>query len=140
MALELEALGTFTVHGKSERTWRFSRGPFGRRSVSEFEGAVWESDRVRAEAVWGNGTYRAGEEISEVNVRTMLETHDGALLYFDYLGRFRLQDMSAGNGYVIMTGRIETSDERYDWLNATQIVGKGAPTEGLMSYELYALG
>ncbi len=136
MTLELSSLGTFTVHAGP--SWRFSRGPLGTRSVSEFEGVTWESERVRARSVWANGTYRSGETIAEVHVRAMLETDDEAMLYIDYLGRFRRREMGAG-GREIMSGRIETADERYDWLNATQVVGKGTLFEDTMTYELYAL-
>ena len=107
--------------------------------MSILEGATWESDRVRAEAVWINGTYRSGRETAEVNVRAMLETDDGALLYIDYVGRFRPQLMGTEGGPVMMSGRVDTPDERYDWLNATQVVGKGTLSDEVMTYELYAL-
>ena len=137
MTLELTDLGTFAV--RTGDSWRFSRGPLGGRSVSILEGATWESERVRAEAVWINGTYRSGRETAEVNVRAMLETDDGALLYIDYVGRFRPQLMGTEGGPVMMSGRVDTPDERYDWLNATQIVGKGTLSDEVMTYELYAL-
>ena len=86
MTLELTDLGTLAV--RTGDSWRFSRGPLGGRSTSILPGATWESERVRAEAVWINGTYHSGREIAEVNVRAMLETDDGALLYLDYFGRF----------------------------------------------------
>ena len=123
MTLELTSLGTFTVHAGP--SWRFAGGPLGTRSVSEFEGVTWESERVCARSVWANGTYRSGDAIVEVHVRAMLETSDAAMLYIDYVGRFRPRELAAGTGRVLMTGRFETADQRYDWLNATQVVGQG---------------
>lgn len=137
MTLELTGLGTLAV--RTGDSWRFSRGPLGGRSVSILPGATWESERVRAEAVWINGTYRSGREIAEVNVRAMLETDDGALLYLDYFGRFRPMQMASEGGPVIMSGRVDTDDERYAWLNATQVVGKGQLADEVLGYELYAL-
>ena len=137
MTLELTDLGTLAV--RTGHSWRFTRGPLGGRSTSILPGATWESERVRAKAVWINGTYRSGRELAEVNVRAMLETDDGALLYLDYFGRFRPQLMASEGGPVMMAGRIETPDERYDWLNAIQVVGRGTLADDVMSYEMYAL-
>lgn len=135
--MELIPLGTLTAHtGKS---WRITDGPLGTRSVSELPRVVWDGDRVRARSHWANGTYRSTPHTGEVQVRTMLEADDGALIYLDYVGRFLPRGLAGGSGHVMMTGRIETADERYRWLNTTQVVGKGTLSEDRMTYEVFAL-
>ena len=137
MTLRLVPAGALVV--RAGPSWRFAGGPLGTRSVSEFEGVAWEGERVRARSVWANGAYRAGPETAEVHVRAMLETGDAALIYLAYAGRFRLRGMAAGTGRVIMTGRAETADERYGWLNEAAIAGEGRLSAGRMTYDLYLL-
>ena len=137
MPLELAPFGTLTVH--SGESWRLASGPRGARSVTSFDSLTWEAEGFRARAHWANGTYLAGPEIAEVNVRAMLETDDGALVYLDYVGRFVPAQMGSEGGPVYSTGRFETADERYAWLNATQAVGKGTRSGDVLTYEMYVL-
>ena len=57
-----------------------------------------------------------------MDVRATLETHDGALLYAQYSGRI---DLAVQPVVAYTTPRFDTGDERYDWLNRVQVVGKG---------------
>ena len=70
-----------------------------------------------------------------LDVRVVVETDDGALIYITYEGR---ADWSEGPGTkpIYMAPKFETSDERYTWLNAVQAVGKGQLGAGTVSYEI----
>ena len=77
----------------------------------------------------------------EIEVRTMLRTREGALLFFHYVGRADLESHSAGTTPVITAGRVEAPEPGpHAWLNDTQLVGKGMLdlTAGTQTYELYA--
>jgi hypothetical protein len=64
----------------------------------------------------------------------VLETHDGALVYIEYLGRV---DTKTPGAPVYNAPRFETGDERYRWLNTVQAVGKGVLDGNTLTYELY---
>ena len=58
-----------------------------------------------------------------LDVRCLVETDDGALVFLQYHGRV---DLSGGaDAPLFSTPRFETGDERYGWLNKLQAVGKG---------------
>ena len=67
-----------------------------------------------------------------LDVRQVIETDDGAIIYVTYRGRC---DRSRGTYTVAPT--FETSDERYSWLNAVQAIGKGGYVDGRMTYEMF---
>ena len=142
MTLELEPLGSFVVHLNADGTWRLPNGPLGARSTTQFREAVWESDRIRARSLWANGTYRGGPRLIEVEVRAMLQTDDGALLFLQYVGRADFEKHAAGETPVISTGRVEAPEPGpYAWLNDTAVVGKGMLdlAAGTQSYAFYVL-
>jgi len=69
---------------------------------------------------------------------TRLQTADGAIIFVQYNGRM---DTSQGLRFP-MTAYVapvfETGDERYEWLNRVQAVGKGILHEDLsLNYEWY---
>jgi hypothetical protein len=114
--------------------------PAGDRLIFEVESGWLDGPRLRGElegraaADWltigpdGTGT---------LDVRALLRTHDGALVYIQYHGRV---DPAAGPaGPVYATPRFETGDERYAWLNRLQAVGKGVLSGSTLTYDLFEL-
>ena len=112
--------------------------PNGSRYIAEVSHVALTGDRVnatlkgRAAADWltlgadGTGT---------IDVRMLLETDDGALVFVQYHGRI---DLSPGGDAVAFAApRFETGDERYAWLNKIQAVGKGAFDGSGLVYEWY---
>ena len=67
-----------------------------------------------------------------LDVRQVVETDDGAVVYVTYHGR---ADRSRGTYTIAPT--FETSDERYAWLNLVQAVGKGRLVDGRIVYDVY---
>lgn len=72
--------------------------------------------------------------VGTLDVRFTLETHDGAIVLVQYQGR---TDLSSGpaNSVIYVAPKFETSDPRYVWLNAVQVVGKGVLDGNQLSYE-----
>ncbi len=103
------------------------------------EGAV-EGDRLRgvakgaANADW---LRVAPGGVGHVDVRFLLETHDGALVFVQYQGRTDLNQ--AGAAPIFMAPTFETGDERYAWLNGVQAVGKGLMADGQLTYEVFEI-
>ena len=72
-----------------------------------------------------------------LDVRSLVETDDGALVFLQYHGRVDLADGADAPLYA--TPRFETGDPRYGWLNKLQAVGKGILSGTTLTYELYEL-
>ena len=113
--------------------------PVGSRWIFEVESARIDGERLHgtmkgtANADWfvlrpdGTGT---------LDVRALLETDDGALVFIQYLGR---TDVAAGSSTIYTAPLFETGDERYTWLNQYQGVGIGSASAEGVDYEFYAV-
>jgi hypothetical protein len=111
--------------------------PAGTRMIFEVEDARVESERLNAKMVgqaaadWlvvgpdGTGT---------LDVRSLVETDDGALVFGHYTGRVDTNDPV----HVYAAPQFDTGDERYLWLNKIQFVAKGTLSEDntVLTYEL----
>ena len=104
--------------------------PVGMRVIAEVEAWTVEGERINskmrghAAADWLTVS-AAG--VGTIDVRGLLETDDGALIYTAYSGRL---DLSQGPGTspAYSAPLYETGDERYTWLNTVQAVAKGIVT------------
>ena len=134
MAIELVPLCTMTAELRMPFVLKDT--PAGERRIFEVRSGSIEGDRIKgamkgtAAADWlvvgpdGTGT---------IDVRALVETDDGALVFIQYLGRV---DVSAPDAPVYATPRFETGDDRYRWLNKIQAVGKGRFDGSTLTYEL----
>jgi hypothetical protein len=136
--LELVPLGRMTVELRAPVT--LDGTPVGSRMIFEVESGTLVGDRVRgrvkgsANADWfvigpdGTGT---------LDVRALIETDDGALIFVHYSGR---TDVAGGGGSPIYAAPLfETGDERYRWLNTVQAVSKGALDGLTLTYDVFEL-
>jgi len=126
--------------------------PAGLRRIAPVTGGAFEGDRlsgvVKGGADW---VVNRPDGVMLIDVRLTLETHDGALLYLTYQGRFlaEAEPMSRfARGAVLdpaeyslaIVARFESGDERYRWLNDAVVVGTGRQTETGPVYSLFAIG
>jgi len=130
--IDLVPLATVSVEG-GER-YKIDDGPFGNRVIAGIRQGRWEGERLRANIV-GPGADCAmpgpgGAML--LDVRQVIETDDGAVVYVTYHGR---ADRTRGTYTIAPT--FETSHERYAWLNVVQAVGKGRLVDGRIVYEVY---
>ena len=139
MPIELVPLATSTI--SLAEPFMLPGTPAGTRVIAEVEDAVMEGDRLRgklkghAAADWMT---LSAELVGTLDVRALLETHDGALVYSWYHGR--LDSRSRPDRSRSMP-RSTVGDERYRWLNTIQAVGKGTLSDDArtLTYELYEL-
>jgi hypothetical protein len=133
--LELVPLGRTTITVRSPAM--LSGTPVGTRAIIEVGEARFEGERInasakgRANADWA--TFRP-DGTATLDVRVLLETDDGALIYVTYGGRMDLSTMT-----VYSTPQFETGDERYAWLNGIQAVGKGTTDGTTLVYDVFEL-
>jgi hypothetical protein len=137
MSIELVPLCTFVAELRKPHVLRGT--PAGDRLIFEVASGSVSGERFNAKlkgeaaADWfvigpdGAGT---------LDVRVLVETDDGALVFIQYHGRV---DTTVPGAHVYSTPRFETGDERYLWLNKIQAVGKGTLSDGgnTLTYEIY---
>jgi hypothetical protein len=141
--MELRPLGSFSIGIDFDRLFMLGTTPYGNRMIQELASAELVGERVKASmkgVVGGDWASITEGGLARFDIRVLLETTDGALIYLTYTGK---ADWSAGlgQGPIYVTAQCETADERYTWLNTIQIVGKGGPTADAtaISYELFEL-
>lgn len=89
-------------------------------------------------------------ELAELDTRYAMETNDGAVIeIINYGYRFGPPDVMAAvargedvspDAYSMRTmAKLETGDERYEWVNRTLFVGTGARHKSAVIVSLYAV-
>jgi hypothetical protein len=101
---------------------RMGPTPFGRRVIASIAHGRWDGDRIRGDIIGAGGDWAVPgtERVMLLDVRQLVRTDDGALIYVTYTGR---ADRERGTYTVAPT--FETDDERYAWLNLVQAIGQG---------------
>ncbi len=138
--MELTHLASLTLDVASDRLYLLGATPAGTRIIQEIAAARLEGAEVSGSMIGNAGADWLAVDVSGVatfDIRMTLQTDDGAVLYLAYEGR---ADWSGGMGQgpVYVGMRFEAGDERYRWLNALQLFGRGQLGEGgRLVYEIY---
>jgi Protein of unknown function (DUF3237) len=123
---------------------------YGNRMIVEVDGGEFHGPRL-------NGVLRnagcadwltMGEDYGHLDVRATFETHDGAYIYVEYIGKVELtpavQAALAGNGtteygeaYFVTAPRMQTGDPRYLWVNNIVCVAQGKLSAGRVDYQVF---
>ena len=139
-----------TYHANLVQALPVGPGMYGNRLIVEVDGGAFEGPRLK-------GTLRrAGcadwltitEDYGHLDVRATFETHDGAYIYVEYIGRVELtpavQAALAGNGsteygeaYFVTAPRMQTGDPRYRWVNNIVCVAQGKLSPGRVDYQVF---
>jgi hypothetical protein len=86
--------------------------------------------------------------ISRLDIRGAIRTDDGALIYFESKGIARIppdgrkrlakgERLPFAETYLRTTPKLETSDERYLWLNELVLVGHNEFAPGSIDFRIY---
>lgn len=126
--------------------------PTGTRRIFAATGGTITGERVSGKVLPGGGEWLldAGDGFGQVDVRLLIETHDGAHVYMRYSGLMDFNEVVAGKlaqGQSTEFGdnpflthvRFECADARYDWLTRTIAVGEGRMHPDCVEYAIYAL-
>ncbi len=113
------------------------KGPHGTRLIYNAAEGTFEGPKLKGRVLPGGGDMPVTDAngTMRLDIRVTLETHDGAFIYFQNMGVWR-NDPSApapkegkaadfGDMYIMSTPRLETGDERYQWLNDFVYVAEG---------------
>jgi hypothetical protein len=127
--------------------------PHGTRLIVPVTGGTVDGPRLKGKVLPGGGDWVLvrPDGVGELDVRSTIETHDGALLYVTYRGYLtRVMELiprwSQGEAipsdehYFATTPYFETGASSYDWLQQTITVGIGALVPGGVRYDVFAVG
>lgn len=127
-------------------------GPAGARSILYARRGTFAGARLRGELLPGGGDWvlRRSDGIAVLDIRFVLRTDDGQLIYvacdglFDISPEIRERIRSGGevdpSAYYFRTAvTFETGAEEYRWLNRLLAVGIGRRTPAGMVTEVFAI-
>ena len=129
------------------------------RRVSHIAGGRFDGERVRGDVMnsgadWASqGQDANGTPVSQLDVRSLWRTDDGALIYVTYDGRVavppatwdeyrdlsRVADISPTRYYFRIIPLFQTADPRYTWLNSIVSVGMGKRTRNGVHYKIFEI-
>jgi hypothetical protein len=129
------------------------RTPAGHRRFVRVTGGTFAGPKMHGTVLPGGGDWvlERPDGTRALDVRIMLQTHDGDLIYAHYPGRFhgqpdvmrrlaRGEHVDASEYYFRVALLFETASEKYAWLNHILAIGVGRRTSDQVSYRVYAVG
>jgi hypothetical protein len=118
----------------------FGKTPVGTRVVYPVTGGTFEGPKIKGKVrpIGADWLVRLDSTNTKLDVRLILETEDGELIYSTYNGFVRTNP--DGTTYWRTSPLFETSSKKYHWLNTTIAVGVGSfSPEGKVTYEVFAI-
>src|SRR5262249_54381041 len=129
----IELLLVLTIHTTLVRA--VTGTPLGDRAVFDIEAGSFEGPRLAARVAASGGDWlirtRSG---AQLNVRLLLETHDGVPILFQYSGRACQIDEQPR---IEVAGTFEAPPGPHEWLNDVQAFGRGARIPEGVRYHFY---
>ena len=139
-----------TYYARLNAALAVGSGMYGTRLIVEVDGGEFEGPRLKGVlrkagcADW----LTMAEDYGHLDVRATFETHDGAFIYVEYIGKLELtpkvQAALAGNGtteygeaYFVTAPRMQTGDPRYLWVNNMVCVAQGKISAGRVDYQVF---
>ncbi|HVY41251.1 MAG TPA: DUF3237 domain-containing protein [Polyangia bacterium] len=103
-------------------------GAHGARLIYSITGGRFEGDRLRGRVLAGGDdwTITRADGVIELDLRTTLETDDGALIYMTFDGL--RDDQAPGGAYFRTVPRFQTASPKFEFLNRLLAVGRGEIT------------
>ena len=109
--------------------------PGGDRTVVDARGGVFEGAGLSGRIVPTGGDWLVRERgRSRMNVRLLLETHDGVTILFQYTGKASARN---GEAHIEVAGSFDAPAGPYDWLNDIQAFGLGFPIADGVRYHFF---
>jgi len=137
--MDLTPFATLTLGTGSEGFHMLGDTPAGRRIIQEIHQAELVGERVRASLLGtANADWLAvdAQGVATFDIRMTLQTDDDAVLYLAYAGRADWSE-GLGRGPIFVGAEFEAGDERYRWLNAVHLFGRGGVADGGVRYEFF---
>jgi hypothetical protein len=137
--MDLTPFASLTLTTGSEGLHMLGSTPAGTRIIQEIQGAELVGDRIKASLLGtANADWLAITEggVAIFDIRLTLKTDDDAVIYLAYAGRADWSE-GLGRGPIYVGAEFEAGDERYRWLNALHLFGKGGVADGGVRYDFF---
>ena len=148
-SLTLRHLTTLTLDVDFRGIQRIGATPVGQRGIAVVTGGRFEGERLSGVVHGGRDWFaNRADGVMTIDVRLTLETHDAALIYLAYQGRFLAKpevmarfargEMLRPAEYSLATiARFECGHEPYRWLNDVVALGVGEQTPTGPIYRIF---
>lgn len=153
MTVDTEFL--FEFRASIANQWAVGKTPIGTRVVADIAGGSFEGPRLKGEVMRSGADYaliRANGSIA-LDVRAVLQTDDGAVIYMTYGGRLVVpsekraalfnpataESVDPADYYFRTAPMFETGSEKYAWLNDIVAVGLGRQSAEGVVYQVHAV-
>lgn len=126
--------------------------PLAERRIAELSGGYFEGERLRGKILPSGSDWQSVREDSAcmINVRTLLQTDEGALIGMRYWGirhgsRDVLASLARGEPvdplayYMRITPVFETASDKYGWLNRIVSVAHGHRLPSGATYNVFEI-
>jgi hypothetical protein len=137
--MELTPFASLTLTTGSDGFYMLGDTPAGKRIIQEIHAAELVGDRITASLVGqANADWLAidGQGVATFDIRLTLKTQDDAIVYLAYSGRADWSE-GLGRGPIFVGAEFEAGDERYRWLNALHLFGRGGVADGGVRYDFF---
>ena len=122
------------------------------RRIGEIAGGRFEGERLSGKILSGGSDWQSlrADGATSLNVRLVMETHDGALIAMTYLGVrhgpkevldriARGESVNPSEYYMRATPYYETASPNYGWLNRVVSVAYGHRVAGGAIYQVFEI-
>jgi hypothetical protein len=151
--LRHDHLMTLSLDVESDRAANIGTVVRGRRTIVPIKGGHFNGTQLSGTVMPGGADWviLRSDGVMEIDVRIILETHSGSLIYLAYTGLFcgandAMKKLAKGEVLndsdfsLTVTARAECSDESLAWLNTATIVGLGRQSGFNPTYEFFVVG
>lgn len=137
--LELKYEFLFELTATLDKPIIIGQTPYGERVIYPVTGGWFEGPKIKGKVLANGGDWltRLDSTTSKLDVRAVVETDDGELIYTYYEGFIHFKP--DGSYYFRTNPVFQTSSEKYKWLNHTIAVGVGKLTDTGVTYKVYAI-
>jgi hypothetical protein len=134
--MELEPL--FEINAEIAPPILIPDTPDGTRVIVHVTGGTFEGSRLKGTVLASGADWflLRADGVGVIDVRIVLQTHDGENIYMTYTGRGRMG--AAGlTGIGTAPTFAASTKGKYAWLNGVQAFAEGETTPGGVRYKLY---
>jgi hypothetical protein len=131
---EIEPL--LTMQAQTRLVAKLDGTSLGDRSVYDVVGGTFEGPRLRGQLLPSGGDWTTRSAAgSQLDVRLLLHTDDGATILLRYQGKASQRD--DGSMRIEVVGSFEAAPGAYAWLDSIHTFGLGTPLQDGVRYQFY---
>lgn len=140
----------FTLHVTLAEPIDVGAVPSGGRRVFDTTGGWLDGPRLKGRVMPSGGDWLliGNDGVGRLDVRALVETDDGAKIYFQYHGVLVVNEAVVGaltsggetqfgDTYYMTSPRFETGHPDYAWLNTVVTIGEGRLLPGAVEYRVF---